>query len=147
MISIPRCTTAPISSFEILADLDSLTETEVEQDGKRFVLRSPLRLAASLALRAPGVALPPTCVSAPPPDPIPPTYPQCSATALFQRRFVFAINVRGDEVALRIMAGLANGLSAEEIRNDANLSPVEYDSARRRMRRALIRIGLTGSTT
>ena len=43
---------------EILAGLDSLTETEVEQDGKRFVLRSPPRPAASLALRAAGVALP-----------------------------------------------------------------------------------------
>ena len=61
------------------------------------------------------------------------------AIAAIQRLF------RGDEVALRIMEGLANGLSAEEIRNDANLSGVEYDSARRRMRRALIRIGLTGS--
>jgi hypothetical protein len=45
---------------EILADLDSLTETEVEQDGKRFTLRSAPRPAASLALRAAGVALPPT---------------------------------------------------------------------------------------
>ena len=45
---------------EILADLDSLTETEVEQDGKRFLLRSAPRPAASLALRAAGVALPPT---------------------------------------------------------------------------------------
>ena len=45
---------------EILADLDSLTETEVEQDGKRFMLRSAPRPAASLALRATGVALPPT---------------------------------------------------------------------------------------
>ena len=45
---------------EILADLDSLTETEVEQDGKRFLLRTPPRPAASLALRATGVALPPT---------------------------------------------------------------------------------------
>jgi transposase len=45
---------------DILADLDSLTETEVEQDGKRFLLRSPPRPAASLALRAAGVALPPT---------------------------------------------------------------------------------------
>ena len=45
---------------DILADLDSLTETEVEQDGKRFLLRTPPRLAASLALRAAGVALPPT---------------------------------------------------------------------------------------
>ncbi len=45
---------------DILADLDSLTETEVEQDGKRFLLRTPPRPAASLALRAAGVTLPPT---------------------------------------------------------------------------------------
>ena len=45
---------------EILADLDSLSETEVEQDGKRFVVRSAPRPQASLALRADGVALPPT---------------------------------------------------------------------------------------
>jgi hypothetical protein len=52
---------APWASWpEIVADLDSSTETEVEQDGKRFVLRSPPRPAASLALRAAGVALPPT---------------------------------------------------------------------------------------
>ena len=44
----------------IIADLDALTETEVEQDGKRFLLRSTPRTAASLALRAAGVALPPT---------------------------------------------------------------------------------------
>jgi RNA polymerase sigma-70 factor (ECF subfamily) len=61
------------------------------------------------------------------------------AIAAIQRLF------RGDEVALGIMAGLADGLSAEEIRNNNNLSSVQYDSARRRMRRALIRIGLTGS--
>jgi Transposase DDE domain len=45
---------------EIVADLDSLTETTIEQDGKRFLLRVPPRPAASLALRAVGVALPPT---------------------------------------------------------------------------------------
>jgi hypothetical protein len=45
---------------EIIADLDSLTETEIEHDGKRFVVRSAPRSAASLALRAAGVALPPT---------------------------------------------------------------------------------------
>ncbi len=45
---------------DILADLDSLTETEIEQDGKRFLLRSALRPAASPALRAAGVVLPPT---------------------------------------------------------------------------------------
>ena len=45
---------------EIIADLDSLTETEIEHDGKGFVARSAPRPAASLALRAAGVALPPT---------------------------------------------------------------------------------------
>ena len=44
----------------ILADLNSLAETEVEQDGRRFVLRSAPRPTASLALRAAGVVLPPT---------------------------------------------------------------------------------------
>jgi hypothetical protein len=43
-----------------IADLDSLTETEIKHDGKRFVVRSAPRSAASLALRAAGVALPPT---------------------------------------------------------------------------------------
>jgi hypothetical protein len=45
---------------EILSDLDALTETTIAQDGKRFVIRSAPRPAASLALRAAGVALPPT---------------------------------------------------------------------------------------
>ncbi len=45
---------------EILADLDSLAETLIEQEGKRFLVRSAPRPAASLALRAAGVALPPT---------------------------------------------------------------------------------------
>jgi hypothetical protein len=44
----------------IITDIDALTETEVEQDGKRFLLRSTPRIAAGLALRAAGVALPPT---------------------------------------------------------------------------------------
>ena len=45
---------------EIIADLDSLTETEIEYDGKRFIVRSAPRPAASVALSAAGVALPPT---------------------------------------------------------------------------------------
>ena len=45
---------------EIIADLESLTETEIEHDCKRFVVRSAPRPAASLAVRAAGVALPPT---------------------------------------------------------------------------------------
>src|SRR5258708_7415543 len=44
---------------EILADLDSLTETLIEQDGKRFLVRSAPRPAASLALPPARVALPP----------------------------------------------------------------------------------------
>jgi hypothetical protein len=44
----------------IIADLDALTETEVAQDDRRFLLRSAPKPAASLALRAAGVALPPT---------------------------------------------------------------------------------------
>jgi transposase len=44
----------------MIADLDALTETELEQDGRRFLLRSAPRPAASIALRAAGVALPPT---------------------------------------------------------------------------------------
>ena len=47
----------------ILADLDLLTETDVEQAGAR--LRSAPRPAASLALRATGVALPPTVQTIP----------------------------------------------------------------------------------
>ena len=45
---------------DLIADLDALTDTEIEHDGKRFVVRSAPRPAASLALRAAGVALPPT---------------------------------------------------------------------------------------
>jgi hypothetical protein len=43
-----------------LASPDSLTETEIGQNGKRFIVRSAPRPAASLALRPAGVALPPT---------------------------------------------------------------------------------------
>ncbi|MDE2351186.1 MAG: IS1634 family transposase [Alphaproteobacteria bacterium] len=45
---------------EVLADLDSLAETEIEHEQKRFVLRASPRPAASLALKAAVVALPPT---------------------------------------------------------------------------------------
>ena len=48
-----------------------------------------------------------------------------------------------DRVALRIIAGLAEGRSAAQIRAAAGLSKTLYDSARRRMRRALLREGLT----
>jgi hypothetical protein len=45
---------------EIIADLDSVTDTEVEQESKRFVICTAPRPAARLAIRAVGVALPPT---------------------------------------------------------------------------------------
>ena len=45
---------------EIRADLDSLTETEIVHEGRRFLVRAAPRPAASLAVRAAGVALPPT---------------------------------------------------------------------------------------
>jgi DNA-directed RNA polymerase specialized sigma24 family protein len=48
-----------------------------------------------------------------------------------------------DCVALQIIAGLGDGLPAEEIRRTLGLTRTDYDSARRRMRRALIRAGLT----
>jgi DNA-directed RNA polymerase specialized sigma24 family protein len=48
-----------------------------------------------------------------------------------------------DPVALQIIAGLGDGLTAEEIRRTLSMSKTEYDSARKRMRRAVIRAGLT----
>jgi DNA-directed RNA polymerase specialized sigma24 family protein len=49
----------------------------------------------------------------------------------------------GDSVALKIIAGLGEGLSAEQIRVAAGIGKTDYDSARRRMRRCLLREGLT----
>src|ERR1700722_8763644 len=48
-----------------------------------------------------------------------------------------------DPVALQIIAGLGDGLTAEEIRRALGMTKTDYDSARKRMRRALIRAGLT----
>jgi DNA-directed RNA polymerase specialized sigma24 family protein len=48
-----------------------------------------------------------------------------------------------DPIALQIIAGLGDGLTAEEIRRLLGMTKTEYDSARKRMRRALIRAGLT----
>lgn len=44
-----------------------------------------------------------------------------------------------DHVALLIVAGLAEGLGAAEIQRRFAIAPTTYDSARRRMRRALLR--------
>jgi DNA-directed RNA polymerase specialized sigma24 family protein len=48
-----------------------------------------------------------------------------------------------DAAALTILEGLAGGLTADEIRDAAQLSDTEYASARKRMRRVLLREGLT----
>jgi DNA-directed RNA polymerase specialized sigma24 family protein len=47
-----------------------------------------------------------------------------------------------DTAAMKVIAGLTNGLEAEEIQGHYDLSAVEYDTARRRMRRTLLRHGL-----
>jgi RNA polymerase sigma-70 factor (ECF subfamily) len=49
----------------------------------------------------------------------------------------------GDTTALFILDGLAQGQTAEEIRVTARLSETDYASARKRMRRVLLREGLT----
>jgi DNA-directed RNA polymerase specialized sigma24 family protein len=48
-----------------------------------------------------------------------------------------------DAVILKIIVGLGQGLSAEQIRLAIGLSKLRYESARRRMRRSLLREGLT----
>jgi hypothetical protein len=56
---------------ELLADLDRLQEIEVEQDGKHFILRTPVTGVAGKVFQAVGVALPPNIRDAaprPPPD-------------------------------------------------------------------------------
>ena len=48
-----------------------------------------------------------------------------------------------DPTVLKILVGLAEGLSPEQIRLSAGLTKIDYHSARRRMRRAVLREGLT----
>jgi RNA polymerase sigma-70 factor (ECF subfamily) len=51
----------------------------------------------------------------------------------------------GDRTASQILAGLAAGLTAQEVRETYGLTEVEYDSARKRMRRLLLRQGIKWS--
>lgn len=51
----------------------------------------------------------------------------------------------GDPAASQILAGLAAGLSANEIRETYGLSETDYDSTRKRMRRLLLRQGIAWS--
>jgi DNA-directed RNA polymerase specialized sigma24 family protein len=65
--------------------------------------------------------------------------------ALLAREQIEAIEqlFAGDEAALGILAGLAEGRSAAQIRAAMGISKIDYDSARKRMRRTLLREGLT----
>ena len=49
-----------------------------------------------------------------------------------------------DATVLKIMVGLAEGFSASEIRSRHEMTQTEYDSARKRLRRAILRDGLGG---
>ena len=52
-----------------------------------------------------------------------------------------------DATALRIIDALAAGWTADQIRTQLGISKREYDTARKRMRRCLLREGLTCGRT
>jgi DDE family transposase len=56
---------------DILRDLDRLQEIQLDQDGKRFLLRTPTTGLAGKLFQAVGVALPPNLQELPPPTPQP----------------------------------------------------------------------------
>ena len=62
-----------------------------------------------------------------------------AAQALVEVHRLFA----RDPCALKIISGLAEGLTASEICRHYGMSERDYDTARKRMRRALLRGGLT----
>jgi DNA-directed RNA polymerase specialized sigma24 family protein len=65
--------------------------------------------------------------------------------ALIARQALTAVEglFADDPTVLKIIAGLGEGLSAEQIRTAAGLTRTDYNSARRRIRRTLLREGLT----
>lgn len=74
------------------------------------------------------------------PDPAPgPEHALSARQELITIKQLFA----GDSTVLQIIEGLAEGLSARQIRDTTGLSKTDYESARRRMRRTLLREGLT----
>ena len=56
---------------DILRDLDRLQEIQLDQDGKRFLLRTPTTGLAGKLFQAVGVALPPNIQEIPLPKPHP----------------------------------------------------------------------------
>jgi DNA-directed RNA polymerase specialized sigma24 family protein len=61
------------------------------------------------------------------------------ALAAIQRLFA------SDKAALQVISVLMTGMNAEDIRRQCGLTEVEYDTTRRRIRRTLLRHGLTWS--
>ena len=61
------------------------------------------------------------------------------ALAAIQRLFA------SDEAALKVITGLISGMAAEDIRFHYDMTAVEYDTTRRRMRRTMLRHGLAWS--
>ena len=69
----------------------------------------------------------------------------CPERSLMARQELEAIHslFADDPVVQRIMTGLGEGLSAEQIRVRHRISKTDYASARKRLRRCLLREGLT----
>jgi DNA-directed RNA polymerase specialized sigma24 family protein len=61
------------------------------------------------------------------------------ALAAVQRLFA------SDEAALKVITGLISGMAAEDIRFHYDMTAVEYDTTRRRIRRTMLRHGLAWS--
>jgi DNA-directed RNA polymerase specialized sigma24 family protein len=61
------------------------------------------------------------------------------ALAAIQRLFA------SDEAALKVITGLISGMAADDIRRHYDMTAVEYDTTRRRIRRAMLRHGLAWS--
>jgi RNA polymerase sigma-70 factor (ECF subfamily) len=81
----------------------------------------------------PGVHLDEACDPAPDPE-----RSLAASEALAALDILFA----DDPQALQVIEGLGQGMTAEEIRKAYAMSETEYDSTRKRMRRALLRDGL-----
>jgi DNA-directed RNA polymerase specialized sigma24 family protein len=81
-----------------------------------------------------------TSHEADPPDPVPD--PERIMAALQELAAIDRL-FADDLVVLQIIAGIGEGLSAAQIRTALGISATEYDSARKRMRRVLLREGLT----
>ena len=73
------------------------------------------------------------------PDPAPDPEQQAAA----HQQLVALDRLFADDVqALKVLEGLAAGMTAEEIQQSYDLSKTDYDSTRKRMRRVLLREGL-----